>query len=82
MGTNGRCKFFVSISSHPCRSRDFESANQGFSEIGTARHETEMNRASVTIDRGGLYTVKPEITHTLGGHQFLWVITGYGFSQV
>ena len=28
------------------------------------------------------YTVKPEITHTFGGHQFLWVITGYGFSQV
>ena len=27
-------------------------------------------------------TVKPEITHTLGGHQKLWVITGYGFSQV
>ena len=27
-------------------------------------------------------TVKPEITHTLGGHHFLWVITGYGFSQV
>ena len=27
-------------------------------------------------------TVKPEITHTFGGHQFLWVITGYGFSQV
>jgi len=21
-------------------------------------------------------TVKPEITHTLGGHQILWVITG------
>jgi len=27
-------------------------------------------------------TVKPEITHTLGGHQILWVITGYGLSQV
>ena len=27
-------------------------------------------------------TVKSEITHTLGGHQILWVITGYGFSQV
>src|SRR5262245_9035961 len=27
-------------------------------------------------------TVKPEITHNLGGHQILWVITGYGFSQV
>ena len=27
-------------------------------------------------------TVKPEITHTLGGQQILWVITGYGFSQV
>ena len=26
-------------------------------------------------------TVKPEITHTLGRHKFLWVITGYGFSQ-
>ena len=35
----------------------------------------------VIIDRGD-YTVKPEITHTLGGHKFLWVITGYGFSQV
>ena len=31
---------------------------------------------------GKSVTVKPEITHTLGGHQFLWVITGYGFSQV
>ena len=28
------------------------------------------------------YTVKPEITHTFSGHNFLWVITGYGFSQV
>src|SRR5690349_12503700 len=25
-------------------------------------------------------TVKPEITHTLGGHQILWVITSYGFN--
>jgi len=29
-----------------------------------------------------LYTVKPEITHTLGGYQILWVITGYELSQV
>ena len=27
-------------------------------------------------------TVKPEIIHTLGRHQILWVITGYGLSQV
>ena len=27
-------------------------------------------------------TAKPEITHTFGGQRFLWVITGYGFSQV
>ena len=27
-------------------------------------------------------TVKPEITHTLGEHQILWVITGYGLLQV
>ena len=27
-------------------------------------------------------TVKPEITHTLDGHQILWVITGYGLLQV
>src|SRR5688572_17428947 len=27
-------------------------------------------------------TVKPEITHTFGGHKKVWVITGYGFSQV
>ena len=37
------------------------------------------------IDRGKSLcstTVKPEITHTLSGHQILWVITGYGLSQV
>ena len=28
------------------------------------------------------FTVKPEITHTLGGCKKVWVITGYGFSQV
>src|SRR5688572_4403546 len=27
-------------------------------------------------------TVKPEITHTFGEHKKVWVITGYGFSQV
>ena len=27
-------------------------------------------------------TVKPEITHTLGGYQILWIITGYGLLQV
>jgi hypothetical protein len=27
-------------------------------------------------------TVKPEIIHTHGGCKLLWVITGYGFSQV
>jgi hypothetical protein len=29
-----------------------------------------------------MYTVKPEITHILGGCKLLWVIRGYGFSQV
>ena len=27
-------------------------------------------------------TVKPKITHTLSGHQILWVITGYGLLQI
>ena len=29
-----------------------------------------------------MVTVKPEIIHTLSGHNFLWVITGYELSQV
>ena len=36
----------------------------------------------IIFDSIVIYTVKSEITHTLGGHQILWVITGYGFSQV
>ena len=36
----------------------------------------------VSKEKKEAVTVKPEITHTLGGHQKLWVITGYGFSQV
>ena len=46
-----------------------------------ARVSYDVLIASVLIARADC-TVKPEITHTLGGHQLLWVITGYGFSQV
>src|SRR5688572_23575339 len=41
-----------------------------------------VTREELRIPNTLPYTVKPEITHTFGGHKKVWVITGYGFSQV
>jgi hypothetical protein len=42
----------------------------------------KVSRKESTVKPEIIYTVKPEITHTFGGHKKVWVITGYGFSQV
>ena len=60
--------------------------NTKFYELSQVMDYHRFNPVCV-IRVGGLkmlwvITVKPEITHTLGGHQILWVITGYELLQV